>query len=336
MAILELRILPPVAVGRLGSSATPLEAFDLDVPAERPLDFRTIVPCESFHVDPGTGALTPYTPANIRFRDDDKKVRPVAPFLEVFAVTDANPSLLVPLTPALLAANGLGLDAVAWTVEVANIKVFRRTKIYADKITAAVRDFRDHDSHDLRGECPNFRDKKTLPLGAVRFIRPTDAYPGLRLRFTPAAGKVYGSSRMRYTSKTVEVEDKVFDSDDRIIYDPRPGKGTWRGYAESSGPSLTNPAQIFAGYADGDSQVSWGYIDDECDGYAEFRLAVGKKVLKARAVIGAGPPAYAPDTLPVRVVADELEQLLFGPEVTGDVPIEEAEEIVRRCWRRCG
>lgn len=330
MAILELRILPPIAVGRLGSSTTPLEAFDLEVPAERPLDFRTIAPRESFRVDPDSGAVEGYLPSSIRFRDDDKRVRPVAPFLEVFAITDANPALLIPLTPALLKANGLSPDAVSWTVEVANIKVFRRTKAEADKITAVVRDITDHASHPLRGECPNFIGKKTLPLGSVRFIRPTDAHPGLRLRFTPAAGKVYGSSRKRHTSKTTEEDDPVITSDEDILYDPK--KGTWRGHAEGTGPTLTNPGQIFAGYFDDatNSQVSWGYLDDECDGYAEFRLTVGRKVLTARAVIGAGPPAYAPDTLPVRVISDELEQLLFGPEVTGDVPIEDAEEIVRR------
>lgn len=40
--------------------------------------------------------------------------------------------------------------------------------------------------------------------------------------------------------------------------------------------------------------------------------------------------AYAPDTLPVRVKSVDLEQLLFGPDVRGNVPIKEAEEIVRR------
>eukprot|EP00456_Euglypha_rotunda_P023295 TRINITY_DN193_c2_g1_i2.p1 TRINITY_DN193_c2_g1~~TRINITY_DN193_c2_g1_i2.p1 ORF type:complete len:731 (-),score=140.72 TRINITY_DN193_c2_g1_i2:20009-22201(-) len=327
MAILELRILPPIAVGRLGASATPLEAFDLEVPADRPLDFRTIIPRESFIVDPESGTLSSYVPKNIRFRDGDQ-VRPVAPFLEVFAITDADPAKLVPLTLTLLSENGLDLNAVSWNVEVANIKVFRRTGSDADKIIASVRGINDHDSHDLLGQCPNFIDSKTLPLGSVRFIRPTDAHPGLRLRFTPATGKVYGSSIKRHISKTVEVMDPVITSKEQIIYDIK--KGHWRGYRESGGPALTNPGQIFAGYSDSNSQVSWGYLDDECDGHVEVRLAAGRKVLTARAIIGAGPPAYAPDTLPIRVISDELEQLLLGPEVEGDVPIEEAEEIVRR------
>ena len=36
---------------------------------------------------------------------------------------------------------------------------------------------------------------KRLPLGHVRYIKPTTAFPEIRLRFTPAHGNVYGSSK---------------------------------------------------------------------------------------------------------------------------------------------
>ena len=55
MAIVELRILPPIAIGRLGSSEVPLEAFDLEVCEDQPVGYRRIVPRETFHVDPATG-----------------------------------------------------------------------------------------------------------------------------------------------------------------------------------------------------------------------------------------------------------------------------------------
>ena len=49
--------------------------------------------------------------------------------------------------------------------------------------------------------------------------------------------------------------------------------------------------------------------------------------------VGAGPPAYAPDALPIRTVADELEQALLGPTVApGDATLERVEEIVRRAF----
>lgn len=328
MAILELRILPPLAVGRLGASPTPLEAFDLEVPRDRPLDYRKIVPRETFRIDPETGAIAAsYVPKSIRFKEKTGEIRPVAPFLEVFAITDADREALVPLTGGLLEREGLSPERLRWDVWVANIKIFRRTGNEADKINAVAREIRDHRSHELLGVCENFLPGKTLPLGSVRFIRPTREFPQIRLRFTPAAGKVYGSSLERHTSPTTVEKDPIITSPDLILYDETKG---WRGYEESSGPTLTNPAQIFAGYASGDSQVSWGYLDDECDGFAVVTLDTGGDVLRAHAHIGAGPPAFAPDSLPVRVVSDELEQILLGTDVEGEVPIEEAEEIVRR------
>ena len=79
-------------------------------------------------------------------------------------------------------------------------------------------------------------------------------------------------------------------------------------------PTDTNPGAIYAGYTDkNDQQVSWGYLDDECDGIVSVELTVGGKALRAFARIGAGPPSFAPDGLPIRTVSDELEQAMFGP-----------------------
>ncbi len=340
MAILQLRILPPLAVGRLGASETPLEAFDLEVREEHPLDFRKIVPKESFHVDSNTGELTAYLPQpSIKFKDGHN-IRPVAPFLEVFAVTSHSPNVLVPLTPELLASEGLKPDAISWAVEVANIKIYRRTGCEGDKIHASLPRIVDHQPHALLGTCPHFYEGKVLPLGSVQFIKPNEKFPQIRLRFTPAKGKVYGSSLLRthvdarHLNKVKECPDPVIDSEDLVLYDPC--KGTWRGYYDPpSSATNTTPANIYAGYGDKrdgqDVQISWGYIDDECDGKAIVTLDLGGgNSLSAFATIGAGPPAFAPDTLPIRVVSDELEQILLGPDVKGEVPIEEAEELVFR------
>ncbi|HEY8940861.1 MAG TPA: hypothetical protein VIM59_11750, partial [Cellvibrio sp.] len=99
MSILELRILPPLAISRLGAASEPLEAFELHTDPKKPLDYRQIVPCPSFKVDKKTGEITSvYTPEKIRFKDDNKKIRPVAPFLEVFVRTSDAPDALQPLT----------------------------------------------------------------------------------------------------------------------------------------------------------------------------------------------------------------------------------------------
>jgi hypothetical protein len=342
MKIIELRILPPIAIGRLGSSPTPLSAFDLEVQKQKPLDFRSIVPKKTFEIDKETGQINANTPKSIRFKDADSwhskngTIRPVAPFLEVFAITDTASEELIPLTLDILSKAGLTIENLSWDVELGNIKVFRRTSDVNDKIYATITDVKDHKVHQLLGKCENFLPDKTLPLGNVQFINPSDEFPTIRLRFTPAEGKVYGSSLKRKTSDISDEHDPIITNEDLILYDI--SKGHWQGYAEDYQPPqdpnlYTNPGSIYAGYSrDSDgAQVSWGYLDDECDGFISVNLNTNdNKKLTARAYVGAGPPTFAPDTMPVRVVSDELEQILLGPEIENEVPIEEAEEIVRR------
>jgi hypothetical protein len=155
--IKELRILPPFAIGRLGSADTPMDNYtiDLDVAAgdENPLDYRTIKLQPTLFVNEQTGRIedNDNAPPKLEFKqgedekqdEDDqqgesdqqdakhrkhvhKKIRPVAPFLEVFAVTDSDETL-VPLTVDLLKENGVGIEAISWSVQVANRKVARRT-----------------------------------------------------------------------------------------------------------------------------------------------------------------------------------------------------------------
>ena len=66
----------------------------------------------------------------------------------------------------------------------------------------------------------------------------------------------------------------------------------------------------------------------------EVRLGRGATELTAIARVGAGPPAYAPDSFPIRSVMDELEQAMFGldldPAVDHATLLEMTEEIVRR------
>src|SRR5215472_15731517 len=99
MSILELRILPPLAIARLGSSPEPLENYDLCV--VDPLCYRRIEPAETLLVDPAGGAVVEaYKPREIRFRDEAGRIRPVAPFFEVYARTSQD--VLEPLTLGLL------------------------------------------------------------------------------------------------------------------------------------------------------------------------------------------------------------------------------------------
>jgi hypothetical protein len=328
MPIHELRILPPVAIARLGASPVPLAAYKLEYSKQNPLDFRKIVPEETLEISDESGEVSRcQTPQNVLFRDS-KGIRPVAPFLEVWAVT--SDSEMEPLTLDLLAKEGLGAEAISWTVEVANHKVYRRTGDLDDQVLAKIERIIDHQNHPLLGRCTNFLPNKNLPLGYVRFIKPTSAFQELRLRFTPARGYVYGACDRRHTSKTITEPDPVL-TPERIIYDPAKN---WVNYREPKSPTLTNPSQIYAGYDDSGEQVSWGYLDDTCDGEISVTLTrkEGLGPLHARAVISSGPPTFVPDALPIRTVSDELLQIVYGPDISLDekVPIDVALEIVLR------
>jgi hypothetical protein len=318
--IRELRVLPPLAIARFGAATTPMDNYDVAVDPQRPLGHRFLRPAQTLQVDRATGEITRvFVPNRVTFTENGL-VRPVAPFLEVWALTDDDQ--LEPLTPALLADDGASVADLTWRVEVANLKVVRRTGDDADRVAADTGNVRDHAVHPLTGTCPNFWPGKTIPFGSVQFIRPTAAHPEIRLRFSPGRGFVYGGSTTRPPAGP-PADPSVRD----VVYDA--GRGRWRGH-QDTGSATTVPAQIFA--VD-EQNASRGYLDDGCDGLVRMTLTVAGRTLSAFGRIGVGPPAYAPDGLPIRSVADELELALFGPDVTADdVSIERVEEIVRRVF----
>lgn len=330
MSIKGLAILPAMAIGRFGTSPTPLEAYELRTDPQRPLDYRAIVPAETLVIDHERGHVArSYTPEHIVFRDGER-IRPVAPFLEVFADTSDG---LKPLTLDLLVEAGLGPEDLVWTVTVGNLKVFRQTGVLEDKVLATTGSFSDHNIHALDGWSPNFFESKSIPFGSVRYIRPTEAFPEIRLRFTPGTGQVYGSSLKRFEAPGQEVDDPVFAGDEsRIVYDA--SRGGWRGFqVDPKKRPPCNPGDIYQGFDDGSggAAIGWGYLDTVCDGRVAVELRADGVTLQASAWISACMPAFAPDSEPIRTVVDELEQLILGPDVPDEeVSIEEAAEIVRR------
>jgi hypothetical protein len=326
--IVELRILPPLALARLGSSPEPMDNYELEI--VDPIGARQIKPAETFTINRETGELSlKKCPFDVRFRDSNGKIRPIAPFLEVWARFRGEEDL-VPLTTEILSRPELAPAAVKWAVHVANIKAFRRTGDLNDRIEAQTGPFSDHAAHALTGYCKNFFDGKSIAFGSVQYIRPSTEFPEIRIRFTPAAGYVYGPP-----AGPGEEDPNIGDA----VYDPE--KGKWKGYSDPTDPkqdpigvrTATNPAQIYAGKTDGDNQVSYGYLDDECDGIVEVEVEFGHTTLSAYARIAAGPPTFAPDSMPVRTVYDELEQAMLGPDLDGPVTKQEilsVRDIVRR------
>ena len=85
--IVEIRILPPLAIGRLGSSATPLENYTMEI--ANPIGYRSLVPTSTLVVDPVTGAvLSAAEQTSVSFRDAQGNIKPVCPFLEVWMLLD--------------------------------------------------------------------------------------------------------------------------------------------------------------------------------------------------------------------------------------------------------
>lgn len=332
----ELRILPPLAIARFGSAPTPMDNYDAVVDPANALGYRRLEPAETLEVDVDSGEIArAFVPDALSFTENGA-VRPVAPFLEVWALVGdeqlSDGGRLVALTTALLEEEGTSADDLRWQVQMANLKVSRRTGDPADAVRADSGEFSDHARHPLVGECDNFLSGKTIGFGHVQYVRPTADHPEIRLRFTPAAGRIYGSDRSPFPDAPApdpHISDVVYDT----------SRGSWDGYVDlpdgpnDPPPHVTAPYQIYAGQEINQRQVSAGYLDDGCDGLVAVKLELGGRTLRALGRVGAGPPTYVPDAAPIRTVADEIEQALFGPGIDpADATFERVEEIIRRAF----
>ena len=194
--IKEIRLLPSLAIARFGSSPEPMDNYDVVLPPHDPgngqdgTGFRSLVPAPTLIVVDGR-ITQESTPDRVRFRDAQGRVKPVAPFLEIWARFEDGGNL-EPLTLQHLADLNLKPSDISWRVEVVNQKAFRRTGDANDRVTATVDDIRDHKRKSLEGSAGNFKAGKSIPFGHVQYIEPTAEFPEIRLRFTPAAGRVFG------------------------------------------------------------------------------------------------------------------------------------------------
>ena len=349
MTIKQLRILPPFAIGRLGSASEPMDnyTFDLDIDPDRadPLGYRELKPQPTLIVNENSGEIEKQrTPHTLEFKRGDK-IRPVAPFLEVFAVTDADE--LVPLTTALLQKEGLNDHNISWRATVSNRKIVRRTGDEDDLVHAQTKWFSDHRSHTLAGKCTNFvAPEASVNFGTVRFIKPNHDFPEIRLRFTPAEGLIYGPDQSGDDASGQDGDPDAYQiHEDRAIYN---SKKSWFGLGSPENPASnqTLPPSLFAinppapSWLFDNVAISRGYFDDACDGFVEVQLALKDgSTLTAKARICAAPPAMAPDSLFVRTLADDLEQVIKGPDVEASEPPDvtrarAAQDAGADVWRR--
>src|SRR5712671_872081 len=88
-SLLNLYVLPPFAVARLGPSDTPVDGFDwVENPATHGAGRTVIRPAVSLRMLPD-GSIQPYMPSVILFRDGPgQQIRPTAPFFELWGRFD--------------------------------------------------------------------------------------------------------------------------------------------------------------------------------------------------------------------------------------------------------
>jgi hypothetical protein len=345
MPIDALWIYPPLAFARLGGSDTPLESFAWGEDDTTPHGSgkTTIAPATTLRVaDDGT--ISTYLPENIRFKDE-QGFRPVCPFFELHArwsdpqgnVTEG------PVTEDLLALHGLGLQHLTWTVKVANLKPFNMVQDPDTRIDAIIEiTGDDHASHELQGRAPEGAEDplvptdRHIPLGHVRLIKPSHEFPEVRLRFTPAKGIFYGPTNLKERWKNVVLDTQF------LFLNQNSKWCSWQ-------PADDDPRGTPGGqYAQDDGAVSYGMVDDVCDGILECTLATGSWTsdpagLLARARIAVAPPDYAPDRRHFVSLADGLKDRVDRAQVYEDGYYADEElcdlevtELMRRIYETAG
>ncbi len=356
--ITSIFILPPLAIGRLGGGDTPLESFSWAVDPSFHGGSRTVIVPEVTLEVQDDGTLRTYVPTTIRFRDGER-LRPVAPFFEVWAnVEGPSGPRAVPLTLDVLKANNVTLDHLEFTVTVANRKAQRRTGSAGCAFIASVNIAgTDHAKLPLRAYSPHNPDQEALvsfdqpiTLGHAQVMKPTNQTENgvdlsiVRLRFTPARGEVYGPAHAiasassmlqpgeQFPPKTVQGRlHEIVPPKNRILSPHSP----WSTYVmDAPTQADPQPSDSYDGADIGDG-MSWGVVDDTCDGIIQAQLVVRGQRLVAIARVTSGSPDFAPDRRPFFSLADDLADRDLPPlPPIDDTNIAENEEEVADLFER--
>jgi hypothetical protein len=336
---------PPLGIARLGAGAEPVDAFDWGSADPHAIAETRIVPAWTLKVQ-GDGSVEPSLPQEIVFRDGDK-LRPVAPFFELWALTgdSADPTQWRPrpLTTARLEANALALGDIELRVTARNSKAARRTRNpnLAFGVTTPPIRGDHHDPVALEAISPSVATPmipsgRSIPLGSVRVIRPKPQPSGaawagqvnirldaVRVRFTPALGRFYGppvtaeERTMRNVSvRPVPAENAFLDPAAGWFNAPRiPEVSSQRVRpAAITAPGDTYDFDPVPTIPAGQTAPAFGVVDDTCDARIELTLTrKNLSPLSCRANIFSGPPDFAPDRRPFLSLADELNDRESDP-----------------------
>ncbi|WP_069269110.1 hypothetical protein [Paraburkholderia nodosa] len=328
--IQDLFLNPPFAVARLGGGSVPQDSYRWETTPDPRSNGETVAaPDWSLTVE-ADATVTPHLPASLRFRDG-AMIRPVAPFVEVWALVGepgSAPSTWreVSLTPDRLTAEDIALSALQFSVTAMNGKAARRTGNPALRFGTFAPVDVGADDHGakllLATSPPNAQPKmipegRSIPLGSVQVLRSrSQPAPGstpwadavdvavIRLRFTPAQGHFYGPPNTATPQPTTRRGNRFAPVDAaRAFLDPSAG---WAGaIAVTKAPDA--PSDTYDGASVG-NQASLGVVDDTCEARIEVRLPLpqGGHTLTAAASIFVAPPDFAPDRRPFVSLADEI------------------------------
>ena len=276
MSITRIAILPPLAFARFGSHPEPVDNYTLETPKGEDdlLGYRRIIPEPTFQISADGEITGKTTPETITFKENGQ-VRPVAPFFELWAEFDDG-------SFQRLEQNMLGDAKLEWCVEVENRKVFRRTYNKDDIVKTEAEWFSDHAPHKLKGKCKNFVAGASIDFGEVRYIKPNNDYPHIRLRFTPAAGRIYGPVQ----PADEDLDEEFLAACERVYKFPgqnakpksKAKAKSWvlwehEGQKEKEHDIDTVPPDLFAiippapPWLKQEKAKSRGYFDDACDGF---------------------------------------------------------------------
>ena len=359
-ALLEIFFLPPMAVARVGSSDEPVEAYDWADDRSAHGGTQTIVtPALTFEVL-ADGSLRPYLPELIHFKEEDGRIRPVAPFFELwgrFQSSRDGTEYESPLTSRVL--HDLRVDRRNLTVRITatNQKAARRAQTPACGFTArAVLAGNDYGAHELwassrhtPGETPLVLPDAPIHVGRLQVIRPVERVETVggnqvdlsvvRVRFTPPRGKVYGPPTA-VTGPASPVPPGLWDAPqsdygdvftivdpaDRILSDKTAYSND---YAWGTGRYEDPQPQDGYDGADVGTFRAWGTVDDTTDALLEADLNWQGQRFYASARIFTGPPDFSPDRRPFFSIADDLaDRDLPVPTVDAATERETIDEIV--------
>lgn len=358
---------PPMAIARVGRSPEPMDAYrwEIDENPHRGVQTR-IVPAPSLHLESVSGdghwphRLVVATPDRITFKDRKGRVRPVAPFFELWArVQDPDGSLVnVPVTPLFLKARKAKLADLVFTVDAGNRKAQSRTKLASCAAVAhvsfAADSYRPHRldaiSPRTRDQVPLVRPDAPLPLGSVQTFLPGNGAPDcrtrldqIRLRFTPGKGDAFGPPDADVATASPRppgdfepavteygLNHRMTRPENRILSPATP----WSGFNFRTGgtPKWPTPQDSYDGAREG-SGDGWGTIDDTCDLILQAALTLDGRVFRASARAFAGPPDFAPDRRPMYSIRDELDDReLPPPEPDPETTPDEILDLFRRIF----